>query len=330
MIVIELDGAVFENENNLREITKVLNICSETDRYICFCDLSIVKDSVIYNKLLSIDQELIMESFNAVVTNSMRSSKTISEYSSDSKFDFNEANYFLNTPFIIFLENSLYDGYFLNALFNNFKRRSKKVSKHKDKGWLIFGNGGGFDNIKNVITDTLSRFEQLPKENHCYLRSIVVVDSDKTFPNDVKSNRTTLYDFLSKNNIEFHEMEKREIENYLPDQVLSTVKDNDQFISAYLRLNEIQKDFFNLQEGFPDKNITTLSKGIQDHYSTLSEEDFHIFRKNKLNLNGGFKSEFPKLFEHEQITQESLKDRTKGQRDPNELEKLIDKISNQL
>ena len=45
-------------------------------------------------------------------------------------------------------------------------------------------------------------------------------------------------------------MEKREIENYLPNEVIETIENNNDFIQAYLRLNNLQKDYFDLEEGF--------------------------------------------------------------------------------
>ena len=48
-------------------------------------------------------------------------------------------------------------------------------------------------------------------------------------------------------------------------------------------------------------------------------------------LTDSFKSEFPKLFLHQKITQETLKSRVSHQvNDPNELETILDKISQLL
>jgi len=84
----------------------------------------------------------------------------------------------------------------------------------------------------------MNSFENLPKENHKYLRCFVLVDSDKKFPNDTtKQNRVNLFQFLDSLGIPYHELEKREMENYLPDEVFETIEDNNDFIQAYLKLN---------------------------------------------------------------------------------------------
>ena len=56
-----------------------------------------------------------------------------------------------------------------------------------------------------------------------------------------------------------------------------------------------------------------------------------IFRKQKIKIEGGFKPEFPKLFSHQEINQDALKNRVSHQaNDPNELETILDKISQLL
>ena len=79
------------------------------------------------------------------------------------------------------------------------------------------------------------------------------------------------------------------------------------------------------------ENINSSSAGVQALYANISKEDYKILRNHKIQLNAGFKSEFPKLFLHQKVTQESLKNRVSHQaNDPNELETILDKISKLL
>ena len=144
---------------------------------------------------------------------------------------------------------------------------------------------------------------------------------------DVRAERDKLFKYLTANNIPYHELTKREMENYLPDEVINIIDGNDNYIKSYLSLSPIQKDYFDIENGFEDKNISSFDQGIQNLYDGLSNEVISIFRKNKLNIDN-FKTEFPKLFE--QATQEHLKNRTTNQSNPSEIEDILDKITKLL
>ena len=48
------------------------------------------------------------------------------------------------------------------------------------------------------------------------------------------------------------------MENYIPNEVISTIENNDDYIQAYLRLSEEQKDFLDIENGFDDKKFNRL------------------------------------------------------------------------
>jgi hypothetical protein len=164
---------------------------------------------------------------------------------------------------------------------------------------------------------------------------MVLIDSDKEFETtETKPDRVRLFSFLKENGIPYHELEKREIENYLPDEVLESIPEIDAYIQTYLQLSPKQKDYFDLENGFGNKNLNSFPKEIQELYSNLDEKAIGILRKGmsiKSFEENGFKSEFPKLFADEKVTQETLKARTVHQsKDPNELQTILDKITEQL
>lgn len=327
-MVLKIEDSVFLNSENLRSLNVLINVCVHNYRHVFFCDVSKIEESALFENLLEIDQAIICDYFNRVVTESLHATHVVAEEETDDVFNFTEAIRFFSEPFVIFVENDLYDAFFLDAVFDKFKNKSRIILRHKANGWLRFGNGGGFENIKNTIVAMLKSYENLPKPAYKYLRCYVVVDSDKRYPAEIKTNRIELIGFLNDLHIPNHELEKREMENYLPNDVVNSIEDNIEFVGAYLRLSEIQKDFFDLEKGFPDKNFSSLDPEVQAFYKGVSDEDIAIFRKNNLEFKAGsFKSEFPKLFQHASITRDSFRSRTSHQRDPNELENLVTSIA---
>jgi hypothetical protein len=330
-MVIEIKSDIFAEIGNLKDVNYLLSLFSNNRRYGYFCEISLIDSTKLFNSLLNIDRVVIEEYFNKYISESTKMDFIIESNSSSTTFNLEEAKRYFNQPLIIILENRLNDSYFLNAIISNFKNKSKTIKRHLENGWLDYGNGGGLDNITNEVKAMMNSFNNLPKENHKYLRCFVLIDSDKKFPNEAPSqNRVNLFKFLDDFAIPYHELNKREMENYLPDEVIETIENNNDFIQAYLRLNDLQKDHFDLENGFTE-NLNSSSKELQELYCDVSEDDYKVLRAQKIQLASSFKSEFPKYFLRQKVTQAALKKKVSHQKnDPNELETILSKISSLL
>ncbi len=298
-------------------------------------DINTLTSSHWYSTLSEINKKIINDS----VTKSIQSEKkpiAVKITKHTNGYSILEAHRFLSQPLIILLENSLNDAYFFNALLKCFKNESKKINEHINEGWAEYGMGGG-TTINNVLQSKMKAFNSqvLTKQKHHYLRFFVLIDSDKKFKNDeLKHEAKKLISFLDEINVSYHILEKREMENYLPNEAFTKIKDNQAYIQAYLNLSAEQKDFFDLEKGFANKNFSQLPQEVQHLYRNISKEDKKIFRKNNLkNINskrGNFKSDFPKLFESSIITKTLLLARTKHQDDPDELKNILKKVTKLL
>jgi hypothetical protein len=329
---VEIKSELFEDLENLQNINYILSVFNDKRRYNFFCDHKIIEKLAVYENLLPIDKAIIEEYYNRAVQGSIKSSHFIGKIADGDIFDLEEAKRFFNQPFIVVLENSFNDSFFLESLMKNFKSQSKALIRHKENGWLIYNNAGGFNNIINLFRGIMNNFKNLPKEKHKYLKCFVLVDSDKEFPNQAtKPSRQTLFDFLGRICVPYHELEKREMENYMPDETLNTLKNNQEYLNAYLRLTPIQKDYFDLENGFPNNRFDQLDPEVQKLYSSISQEDYQTLRKYRFEPNKDFKSLFPKLFSNSTVTQETLTNRVAFQlQDPDELKTILIKISNSL
>jgi hypothetical protein len=259
------------------------------------------------------------------------------------KISLEEAIKYLQQPVKVLLENSLNDGHFLNALLNNFKKRGKKIQKHKEKKWLNYEMGGGTtmrDVVEREKMDLPSDFST--KEKHKYLRLFALIDSDKRHPTQrLDTAKQNLVDFFIENEIKYHVLQKREIENYLPEEAFQsmlgseTSEETKTYIRAYLDLCPTQKDFFDIEKGF-HKNAN-YSNDIKCLFSEVLSNKNHPLIQHDLSKafnsnsrNKTFKSEFPKLFLSELVNQQGFLKRTEHQDDPEELQHILDKISGLL
>lgn len=160
-----------------------------------------------------------------------------------------DARIFLNQQFQVYVENSSTDGEFLNALIKLFPKHSKQIIRFQKKlmfGILLGGGGTLIDALKTKMTE-LGRITDTPNK---FIRFFVLVDSDKKISTDkYKAELIALIDFCATNSIPFHVFEKREMDNYLPDELIEklSVACSTHFLDNYRKLSETEKDFLDLE-----------------------------------------------------------------------------------
>jgi len=346
-MLIEILKDVFDDGVNDRALDRLWYTIEDRHKLLLRGNEEVLMESTWFNSQRPSIQELLFElmKWSIQTPSSVKSEIQISIKDNENYFSIREAERYLIQPFIIILENSKNDGYFMNALFKNFQKYGKEIIAHKKEGWVEYRLGGG-TTIKDVIQTKFSDYDDdiFVKEKHRYLRCFVLMDSDRNFPEkNLSSEKQSVIKFLEENNIPYHILEKREIENYLPDETIDSIPDNRAFIDAYLRLNPIQKDYFDLEKGFVKTKFKKLPDKTQVLYVDVDTEDVKVFEKHNLlkkykEQGQSFKSEFPKLFYHKTVTKKSLLNRCKHHSNtpsespynPNELPDLVEKIAKLL
>lgn len=352
---VEILKEIFQNNNtaHLRAVNYLLQIILFKHRYIlCLSDPDIVNTSI-FSQLHQTDKDAISQAIIYTFNGSYTADCTVQldgdRFEEERKFDVEEAIMYLMHPISIIVENSLNDGRFLKALFRCFDP-SNRLTNMFDNRWIQFENAGGCDNIKNFIDCKLEFYQNKPKFHKCF----VLIDGDLTHPMD-EFKHTSLNTYLVKYGIPYHILEKRMVENYVPNIAYDKwrVRNLESWIDAFLNLSEKQKDYFNIPVGFfkgkeNDINLkksprkkrkdlnkktsslqayTSLNKEIKNLYNDLSEGNFNHL-KNGFKLPN-FKTEFPKVFEDATIVyKRSLIEKTQHQQNPSELQEIVDKIMN--
>lgn len=293
-MVIEIKEDIFEG-NDFKGLNFLIQLATYKNRYVVVADLTKIIGTKLYNRLELEDREFLEANFNKQILEQSKHLKKntviqladcfiTSNANGNNKFLLEEAIIFLIQPVSIVLENSLNDSYFIKALIRHFDEKGE-LTRHMENGWLQFENAGGCDNIINFLNGKLQSFTSLTKSNECYLRCFVLLDSDRLYPSlAISYKNPSLEQFLQRNRVCYHILEKRSMENYLPDEVFDEFKNGvlDTWVNAYKYLNPSQKDFLNFAEGISEKenkvkkNRTELKIEVQQLYENLSDASFTV------------------------------------------------------
>ena len=336
---VYLSADLLDVEDNFEHLDMVLHLLKKSQHELVFKNLNEI-DRIDECKWVegmrqyagSFLAMLVENSFKKMAYEKTRESLAIvqninNQYNNE--FILADAVVYLQNPVYIMLENEHYDKFFLDALFLCFKTKSKKILSLLHNGSISLINAGGKGNIPNLIDEKLAFFQHCPLENHKYLRLFVLIDSDKKYPN-MQSPNEYIIEKCNHHSIASHMLEKREMENYVPDIAFTTIDESVQDVAqAYLMLSGIQKDYYDVEKGFGvpikqlEENVYSLYSDLkQDIYSNL-RNGFHIDRFNS-------KQEVPKLFKNVNVTQETLISQCAHQDNPHELEVILEKINTLL
>jgi hypothetical protein len=232
---------------------------------------------------------------------------------------------FLSGSALVFMENANSDQKFIRGILPKFKNGIKAFTYYKNR-WLEFRHCGGKNDIINQINQELRKYRNEELNNINYLKAIVISDSDRKYPNE-PIDLDNLVNYCSENKIKLHILEKKEIENYLPIDLLekSEFIDNNK-LNAFKSLTPEQQDFFDMEKGF---NIDSPKK-LHPFFKGIEPENYKLLIKGFNSREFKTKTELPKMFLSDGLTKKMLLDKCIHQTDPKELENIIDKINSLL
>lgn len=320
-------------------------IIMEYKGYVLDTDSAISFDEIV-SKLNYNDQKL----FEGIIT---RSVNHIERHSSDcivvvggeteciqKHFSIYEIEEYLGTAATVIVENGMNDGLFVRAIMKHFATEidfEKQLSNS-----LVAIDPASGSGARSRIEYFLNIHHDQPK----YLRCLVIVDGDKRFPEDntYGGYQTQQNDgaYFQSKNVTYHVLEKRAMENYMPDEVYDSHRNvfGNNWVDAYLRLTEEQKNYYYIASGFlkdipktmrndeskKRDRTQSLSAEIQTVFSTITDDDYLTLLTNPY-IGGNFKDEFPKHYNDSQVTKQSLLRRSPVR--PNgksELEEIAEEI----
>lgn len=246
----------------------------------------------------------------------------------EENFSLEEAYLFLDKPLQILVEHNEYDEPFYFAIIKNFDFSNILLNSFQN-GWLEFDHGGG-STIESVVRNSLKKNGKTSpyfvKPLEKYLRYYVIKDSDKEFcriqpdgsivQQELAVSKTN---FFIDNNVPFHYLYKREKENYIPDSVFEYfMHDNakKKYAESYLKLNNHQKDFLDIEKGFSHydrkekvktlKDRNQLEENVKELYKKVGDKDYEVigfgFSDSYSSLKTKFSLEFNNLSKEQMLS----------------------------
>ena len=338
-ILIEND--IFENANTHDEQLELLHLLYliwDRHRYTLMLNAD-VQNCQSIKDWSDNDKEILNGCFIKSVVESLNADCIISKDGTniyDEKiFTTAEGVKYLSQPLSIIVENSLNDAHFVRAIMRCYDS-SGILLVHDQEYWLKFENAGGCTNVINFIEGCINQYGK-PK----FLKCFVLLDGDKYYAGETQTKYDTLKEKLDSWNINYHILEKRCMENYMPVRAIPDTQTSHQWKLAYMSLSPKQRDFINIGEGFygdltvcqkqelADKEklkggiIRFFRNGdIEDFYSSVSDGNFnHLCRGIGIS---NYKTEFPKYFDDtDNVNKIAFDELTAHQENRNELKDIV-------
>lgn len=350
---VRIDKSVFADANDRSkqlELSFLLHIILYKKRY----ELKISDEDILYSasfgQLMQSEREYIKQVIAMDIITSSNSFdcevKTGGEAEYKQRvFSAEEAIMYLLQPLSVILENGLNDSHFMNVVFGLFDATGE-LTRFVKEGWIRYENAGGCMNVKNFLKARIQQFAGKQKFLHCF----VLLDGDRRYPTDLKSDERykKLREQMDAWNVSYHILEKRCMENYMPEEAMKAVAGTAfrEWFNAYNNLTPRQKDYLSIAEGFETDITKEDKKTVMKKESLLSTKDKKKRKKsyvrgflpheeqlfyatvspgNFLHLEkglkiGNFKERFPEMFGNSTFTYKAnLLQRTCHQNDPQEL-----------
>ena len=152
-------------------------------------------------------------------------------------------------PLVILVESRFSDGAFVERVVKELDKPLRALWARGGEP-IRFDSTGGVGEMQRVVEARTDRAQYRP-------RLVAVIDSDRKGPGDTESRAArNLHRACEERGLSCWVLAKREAENYLP-RVLLGAKPNaddrhDRLLEAWDRLDDDQKDFFDVKRGLPD------------------------------------------------------------------------------
>ena len=211
----------------------------------------------------------------------------------------------LDHVIMVGLENSRNDRDFLLTLLP-LKSRNRFMSLFK-KGRLAFVGGGGNGELKVQLIERV-------EEPSFKLLSWIMFDNDSRHPGHMPQATQELIEVCTENNLTFHCLERRCVENYITREIYNLVFPGvvGQKVDSIFGLSLEQTKYFNFKKGFSNSkeednalydNLTSaqkkaLSKGFNDKLAADVYCDEHRQRIHEIFSASGVMAEFGNKLSH--------------------------------
>lgn len=248
---VKISNEVLENPKKSSQIINF--ICSLNGKHsICTDNIKDIFYSLREDlQIIELLKEKIIKQGNGI--DYINSIEVVLSNPKEQQVGFDDFGIFLSKEAVVVLENRLNDTKFLMLILNS--KNYKNISNSYGSYWRI-ESAGGCGQIPVLIEDLLSL--GMPKN-----RLVVIHDSDKLYPQAVLNGiNTKIVNKCREHDIKCHTLKKREMENYITDELLFNIYSSDtEFLTAWNNLTKEQKSHFDYKYGFSKKPYSSQEYG---------------------------------------------------------------------
>jgi hypothetical protein len=194
----------------------------------------------------------------------------------------------------LLVENSRSDGQFVKTMIKRILGKSywRPLKKALDNHWIHVENGGGVGNMKKIISDIAD--DPIRRK-----RTSAVFDSDAPAPGEPSEKSEALKEKCKEHGIDFQQLKRRAIENYLPRKALKASVDcggetpntDRNVVDTFCGMSREQRHHFHMKNGFEDDEIYESPPNL---FSNLEEGD-------RITLRNGLNSDIADIFCEEEF-----------------------------
>lgn len=226
-----------------------------------------------------------------------------------------DAIYLGESKAALWVENGRNDRRFLLGMMTPDRRAA--FEEWEDRDIFEFRNGGGLGEARKAMEDLATRKKLDPRMNWA------LFDSDGEVPSHRSNDARLMVNFCEGAAIEYHCLDRRAIENYLPQKALwawgnvgnrDTKMERRARLEAYKRMSAPQRHHFHLKSGWEK----TPSDDVCNLYASVPEADHNALAKG-IDKDLASLYDFYADFMHDWVTEEGI--------DPG-LQAMIDDVTN--
>lgn len=259
---VKCDNSLFDN---ITAIDSFID-CMSAHRESHVMDLSNVKELV---DSISNDHSLTQRIKALAVLSANQNfyySLNVKDKNDENGISIDLLNRFLSRKAIVIIENEHSDARFLDVVIEAIG--NARLKKTKNISWEVKG-AGGCGEIPKTINSECEKFEKSP------FRVVVIHDSDKlSIANELSVTQKNIISKSREFSIECMTLEKREIENYIPYDLIETLGHGyAKRVEFFKLLTSQQMDFFDYKNGFKRKNKN--DKDFNGLFNDLNDDVFN-------------------------------------------------------
>lgn len=333
-MTVSIDTGVFENADNFQSLNHLF-VLFEKGKHTLYLNNDISHSAWVNdtNNITRTFCEVEFKNSAYLSQNDVKLKICNSNEIENNIYSVEDAYILLDNDSIVWIENGTSDKLFLLSIIDNF-RECDEIKKNIKNRWIDFRGVGGKNEFIKEINNELKKFRRETLPNEKYIRALIILDSDRKYPKETLSDyHLKLQEYCIEKNINCHILEKREMENYLPNDAFIGFSHTHPIVNSYLSLNNLQQSYYDFEDGFKGKNINSFDENTQNLFDGMPPADeAHLRVGFDRAIKDGFysKKEIPKLFKSKNISRENLLIKCEDQENPEEIMEIIKKLQHLL